>query len=260
MRYLFLSLTLLSFLLLTSCTKDEPNEHELLYQDMLATLKPPTIGDSSGYYLKLKVQGEQWTYYDSESDPSWEIRRSAKYVTLFPSTGIGQGGGVKYLRSGVSLRFPDRPSEPGVPEVYISMPDFDSSKSLLSYIDSMFAIPNHHVMSGSEIMIPEGVPADEVALTEATGGILTGWKVEIRYPTIDPPHSEVFINSVRGPQEDSYVYLEKAERSVVGVTVKYKLHLKFRANLYTHPQYNGWGGLFSVADEGELIGFFTVRV
>ncbi len=253
------ALFLLTIFSLFACSKDEPSELELGYADVLKNLIIPGGGstDTCDYFMKVEVLGKTWAYCDDVENPKRNLFIVNKFMTPGPSIVLGGAEGYKYARRGAMINFPDYNYKPYEPHVEIHMPDFDLNRDPIAYLDSMFAIKNHRFMSASEVVVPKDAGIADAALTKAEGGFLTGWKIKIMLPMNDPQVSKLFIQSVMGEQDDSYLRIDEVFKIDDGATIQYYLDFSFQANLYHHPQY-GEVGLFSVLRNGRFKGVLTV--
>jgi len=215
------------------------------------------MNDTCDYFMKVDVLGKTWSYCDNTDMPERNIFIVNKFMTPGPSITLGGAEGYKYARRGAMMNFPDFHYKSYEPHVEIHMPDFDLNRDPIEYLDSMFAIKNHRFMSASEVVVPEEASFSEAGLIRAGGGFLTGWKIKIMLPMNNPQVSRLFIESVMGEQQDSYLRIDEVFKIDDGTSIQYYLDFSFQANLYHHPQY-GESGLFSVLRNGRFKGILTV--
>ncbi|MEO1518242.1 MAG: hypothetical protein AAFV95_24695 [Bacteroidota bacterium] len=237
-KLLFLPLALL---MLFSCKDDDdPSPREIryqIYQEFLDGLEFDCPSDStSAYYFKGAINGEQACYYDGIDG----VEVSFGFLSKFETSGSSTSDSVFNVRQGANLLFVPFPLENGEEFIDLIFPCFERGKSRIEYIEALFAIENHQILSdqlednGFEVMLN---------LME-----LRGKNEGVTYP----------LSTRWGPQPNSYLRLRKAERSRIDDTIYYEIEMELACDLY-HWEQNGQTGLWGRIEQASIRAKFPIK-
>ena len=236
-------ISIITFSLFT-CQKEEFQYDPYLvstYQQFLEDLVLDCPSDTSEYYFKGIINGYQTCYYDGIDGRILRYGISSKFTTPGPS--FNTGDTISDAKRGFHIEFPHYPYRQGEDYIDIAFPDVSANIDKYVYLDSMFAKTNYEVKSGTE--------------DENYTSFITDDKFLITLNMMDKHEDSngghVFpISTQFGSQDDSYVRIIKADKTVENGVVYYFIVLEIECNLYHWPQY-GKEGLWGKIENGILV-------
>jgi len=237
-------------LLLFACYKEEFHYDPYLvstYQQFLENLILDCPADTNQYYFKGIINDYQTCYYNSVDGRILSADIYSKFTTPGPS--FNTGDPISDLRIGLIISLPHYPYRQGADYIKISFPDVSGNVDKVEYLDSIFAIKNYRVKSGT------GYETTNLNINENKFNIT----LEMIDLSKDGNGGNVFIISSQfGSQEDSFVKIIKADKSIENGEVYYSIMLQLECNLYHWPQY-GKKGLWGKVKSGILAAKFKVK-
>ena len=230
-------------ILLLSCGEDDtltPREIRYAkYQGFLDSMVLDCPEDTSQYYFKAIVNGQQVCHYDGVDGLKLRFGFTSKFET--PSPSLGAGDTISNARRGARLNIKYYPPRQKTPYFSVCFPCFPLERDRIDYLDSLVSkqidYPVRSTPEEENAFLIELVMLD---LRDEYGGLA--------YP----------ISSKFGPQDGSYVRFRKVERIREDTRLFYYIEMELACKLY-HWDQNGQEGLWSTLEEGLFVAKFEVH-
>ena len=224
-------------LLFTLACQKEPRlkQRFITYQKLLNNLALDCPTDTSEYYFKAAIKGTPTCYYAGIDSLQLFFGTTSIFTTSSPS--FSTGDTISDIRKGARLAIRHSPMRDQEDYIFIHFPEYAIHRDTLEYLDSLFNIEYHKVAASKEERDNFTI---EFAVVDKPNGSLAH-----RYP----------IQSIYGPQDDSYVRFRKVEKTREADGTYYYIEMEVECNLY-HFYQNGQEGLWSKLEDGIFVAKF----
>ncbi len=236
--------------LFLGCRKDENyNEYFIeTYKDILQNSLNFTCEDlESGNFLKAEINNQKACFFDGHNNNILQFYFFERYITSSPST----SGSKEKDFKGCIISIKPIESIKRQPYLLIEFPSLHKSTNNVSYLDSLFNIKDHMVISNKDVIHSNDSDFVDIALENYTGGFLKKFKIDLVIPN-DSVGNVFVISSIFGDQSGSYVKILNYKKTTERDGIYYNLELAFKCNLYHFPQY-GKSGLWSKLNNGVFV-------
>jgi hypothetical protein len=235
-------LIFLIFIIFLGCKKkiEEPFQDQYLletYQSFLDGLILDCPTDSSEYYFKAKIKGEETCYYDGIDGKKLLFGITAKYTTVSPNTSTAN---PSYAVKSAILSIRNEPFVQADDYILIGFPDFAFERDTVEYLDSIFSIEYHEIRSNLEEPDRFQVELQMMDLVKENAGVY--FPISTRF----------------GNQDDSYIRFRNVEQIREFGHVYYSIEMEVECNLYHWPQY-GKEGLWGKVEDGIFVAKFLAK-
>ncbi|MEM9921351.1 MAG: hypothetical protein AAF990_24840 [Bacteroidota bacterium] len=232
--FLFLLLYLAS-----SCRKEDIDPRHITYQAFLDNMVLDCPEDTSQYYFKAIINGQQNCYYDGIDGKRMKFAVTSKFTTPGPS--FTSGDTISDARRGARINFKDFSFQTGEDYFEIKFPCFPLNQDTVAYLDSLFAIKQHRIRTSLE-------EEEKFAVILYMIDVAPGTNSGLFYP----------ISSEYGPQDNSFLRFRKVEKTIEDDIVHYYIEAELECKLY-HWEQLGKEGLWANVEQGVLVVKFSVK-
>ncbi|MFN8319282.1 MAG: hypothetical protein U0V54_07645 [Saprospiraceae bacterium] len=226
-------------LLLVGCIKEEnfhPSETEENYTNLISNLNPHCPDSSSESSFTMLLNNHNVCYYDGVEGKVSRMQKYVQYTTPGPS--IVSNSQTSDVTNNFVFGILKLDYEPYIDDVRIHTPKFQPERDPEAYLDSIFSIKNHKILSKNgddresfEIELHAGIKF-------ATGGL-----------------SLFKITTSNGPQAESSLVINEVRKLVEDGVLYYDLDISLNCVLY-HWSQTGRTGVFARLENGRLVSRF----